>query len=138
MVPLPGAFLVALPVAGVICVRIFRKRTRSEVVPARTGFRLGALAGLFGSGIFLLITAAGTLVLHAENEMRDAIIQSIHQAQARATDAQAREALNYLLSPQGLLVMMIVGAIFVTIVFVLLGGLGGVLAASTSRKSHSE
>ena len=100
--------------------------------------RLGALAGLFGSLIFLLVTAAATLVFHAENQMREAMIQSIHQAQSRAVDAQARETLNYFLSPQGLLVMMIIGAVLVTIVFALLGGLGGALSASASSKSHSE
>lgn len=138
MVPFPGAFLIAVPLAGFVCVRLFRKRAGGGAVSAGTAFRLGALAGLFGSLIFLLVTAAATLVFHAENQMREAMIQSIHQAQSRAVDAQARETLNYFLSPQGLLVMMIIGAVLVTIVFALLGGLGGALSASASSKSHSE
>jgi uncharacterized Tic20 family protein len=138
MIPPPGTFLIALPLAGFVCVRLFRRRARLEAVKPKTGFRLGVLAGLFGALISLLITAVGTLMFHAENQLRETIIQSIHQAQARAADAQAREALNYFLSPQGLLVMMVLGAILVTVVFALLGGLGGAISATASSKSHSE
>ena len=138
MVPLPGAFLIALPLAGVISVRLFRRRTQLRLISVGTGFRLGALTGLFGAIISLLITVVGTLIFHAENQLRDAIVKSIHQAQARAVDAQAREALNYFLSPPGMLVMVILGAILVTAVFVVLGGLGGALSASASGRSRLE
>src|SRR6266567_3474228 len=129
LIPLRSAFVFALPVAGFLCVLLYRRRVSGEELSAGSGFKLGSLAGLFAFALFVVLTAAATLVSHAENELREAMLQAIHQAQARSPDAQARQMLDYFTTPQGLVVMMILGFAFTGVMFVLLSGLGGSISA---------
>jgi hypothetical protein len=139
IMPLRAAFVVILPLAGALCVALYRRRTFIYRLPRRAGFRLGALTGLFASAIWLALSTLATLASHGESELREAMVRSIHQAQDRAADPQTREAFSYFLSTQGMVVMLILGTILVVIAFVLLGGLGGALAAALSgTKTHSE
>jgi len=98
------------------------------------GFRLGSLTGFFGFLIFVVLTAVETVAFHAQNELRDAMMQAIRQAQARSADPQARQMLDYFMTPQGLAIMMIFGFIFMCILFVVLSGLGGALSAALLRR----
>jgi hypothetical protein len=100
----------------------------------RTGFRLGAISGLFVFGLLMIAIAAETLVLHTEADTRAQVIQVIQQAQARNPDPQAKQAIEYFMTPQGMAVMMIVGFIFMVILFVLLAGVGGTISASLLRR----
>ena len=129
LIPLRSAFVFALPVAGFLCVLLYRRRVSGEELSVGSGFKLGSLAGLFAFALFVVLTAAATLVSHAENELREAMLQAIRQAQARSPDAQARQMLDYFTTPQGLVVMMILGFAFTGVMFVLLSGLGGSISA---------
>src|SRR6266568_796492 len=80
-IPLRSAFVFALPVAGFLCVLLYRRRVSAEELSPAAGFKLGSLAGLFAFALFVVLTAAATLVSHAENELREAMLQAIHQAQ---------------------------------------------------------
>jgi hypothetical protein len=133
--PLGRAFVLVLPLAGFLCVALYRRRSLQE--PSRgVGFQLGALSGLIGSAIFFVLTALQALVFHAQDQLRDAMVQAIRQAQARSTDPQAKQMLDYFMTPQGLMVMMIFGFIFTVIVFVLLSGLGGAVSAAIFRRKR--
>jgi len=129
LIPLRSAFVFALPVAGFLCVLLYRRRVSGEELSVGSGFKLGSLAGLFAFALFVVLTAAATLASHAENELREAMLQAIRQAQARSPDAQARQMLDYFTTPQGLVVMMILGFAFTGVMFVLLSGLGGSISA---------
>jgi len=128
-IPLRSAFVFALPVAGFLCVLLYRRRIPEKQLSPGAGFKLGSLAGLFAFAIFVVLTAAATLFSHAENELREAMLQAIHQAQARSPDAQARQMLDYFTTPHGLVVMMIMGFAFTGVMFVLLSGMGGSISA---------
>jgi hypothetical protein len=132
--PLGPAFIFALPIAGFLCVLFYRRRSLAEEPSPGAGFRLGALTGLFGFAIFVVLTAVETLVFRAQNELRDAMIQAIRQAQARSADPQARQMLDYFMTPQGLVFMMVFGFIFMCIAFVLLSGIGGAISAGLLRR----
>jgi hypothetical protein len=129
LIPLRSAFLFALPIAGFLCVLLYRRRVSGEALSAGSGFKLGSLAGLFAFALFVVLTAAATLVSHAENELREAMLQAIRQAQSRSPDAQARQMLDYFTTPHGLMVMMILGFAFTGVMFVVLSGLGGSISA---------
>lgn len=136
VLPVRGAIVIVLPLAGALSVALYRKRALTARISPRAGFRLGALTGLIASVISLVLTALATLLAHAENELREVIVNSIHQAQERAADPQSRQAMEYFLTPQGMMLMMVLGSVFVIIAFVLLGGLGGAFSGSFRAKTN--
>jgi hypothetical protein len=131
----PGAFILALPLGGFLSVLLYRRRIISnEPTNPRLGFRLGALTGLFGFGLLMVLTAVGTLSFHAQDNMHAEMVRVVHQAQARNPDPQARQVFEYFLTPQGMAFMMIVGFVFMAILFVVLSGVGGAISASLLRR----
>lgn len=130
---LPFVFLFAVPLAGVLSVVFYRKRTAALDVTPSTGLRLGSLAGLCAFGCFLVLLGIETLGLHHTSEFRQAMVDRIHQAQAMNPDPQAQQVFRYFLTPQGMEIMMILGLVFMCIIFVLLAGLGGTVAAFSRR-----
>jgi hypothetical protein len=131
----PGAgFLLALPLGGVVSVLLYRRLSMGIEPSPRTGFRLGALSGLFVFGLVMILMAAVTLTRHNEGELHSQVIKIVQQAQARNPDPQARQAFEYFMTPQGMALMMIVGFIFMGVLFVLLSGLGGAISASLLRR----
>ncbi len=133
-IPIGAAFIFALPFAGFLSILFYRRRSLVQEASPRMGFRLGSLTGFFGFLIFVVLTAVETVAFHAQNELRDAMMQAIRQAQARSADPQARQMLDYFMTPQGLAIMMIFGFIFMCILFVVLSGLGGALSAALLRR----
>jgi len=131
---IPGAFIMAIPLAGFLCVRLYSRRSRIGTPSPRTGFRLGSLAGLFGTLLFAMLITAGTVITHSENEIRDQLIQRVHLAQAQNPDPQVRQWLAYFETPEGLLLLMIFSGIFMCVIFVLLSGAGGAFSAFLLRR----
>jgi hypothetical protein len=129
-----GSFVIALPVAGFLSVVLFRRFNLKNELPPRTGFRLGAICGLFAFGLLMIIIAAGTLAFHSEADTHAQVIQVIQQAQARNPDPQARPVFAYFMTSQGMAVMMVFGFIFMAVLFVLLSGVGGAISASLLRR----
>jgi len=130
LIPLGPSFILALPFAGFLSVLFYRRWALGPELPLRSGFRLGALAGVFGFVGFLVLTAVGTLTSHGQNELREALLESVRQQQARATDPQVRQMLDYLTTPSGLGLMILAGFLFMAAVFILLSGAGALLSAS--------
>ena len=131
---IPGAFIMAIPLAGFLCVRLYFRRRRVGTPSSRIGFQLGALAGLFGTLLFAVLITAGTVITHSENEIRDQLIQRVRLAQAQNPDPQVRQWLAYFETPEGLLLLMIFSAIFMCVIFVLLSGAGGAFSAFLLRR----
>lgn len=136
LLPVRSAFVFALPFAGFLAVLFYRRRSLVEEPAPSQGFRVGSLAGFFGFVIFLLLTAVQVFAFRAQNEFRDTMIQAIRQAQARSPDPQARQMLEYFMTPQGLVFMMAFGFLLMCIIFALLGGIGGAVSASLLRRKR--
>jgi hypothetical protein len=94
------------------------------------------LAGLFGFLAFLVFTAIWTLAFHAEGDIRQAMLEAVHQQQSRATDPQVQHMFDYFLTSQGMMIMMGLGFLIMGVTFVLLSGAGGALATSLLRRKH--
>jgi hypothetical protein len=62
------------------------------------------------------------------------MVERIRQAQAANSDPQAQQIFQYFLTQQGMAVMMVLGLLFMCVVFVVLSGLGGLIWASVQRK----
>lgn len=139
-VPLGPAFVFALPIGGFLAVLFYRRWTSVREEPSSgMGFRLGGLSGLFAFATFVVLTAFETLAFGGRDELREALVRAVRQAQTRSADPQARQMMDYFLTPQGLVWMVILGLIFLGITFVLLSAIGGaVSAALLGRKPPPE
>jgi hypothetical protein len=133
-IPLGANFILALPLAGCLSVLFYRRWVPGPEPQTWAAFRLGAMAGLIGFLAFLALTAIGTFTFHAQEQLRDTMLQAVRQAQERTPDPEARQMLNYFTSPQGVALMMVLGLAFMGIVFVLLSGVGAVVTAALLRR----
>jgi len=131
---LPLGFIIGLPLAGVLAVRFYRGRGSVAQVAPTLGFRLGALSGLFAFGMLLLVRTITTAVFGGGGELRQAMVERIHQAQAANPEPQAQQMFQYFLTSQGMAVMMLLGLFFMCIVFVVLAGLGGLISAAVQQR----
>jgi hypothetical protein len=135
---LPFGFLLGFPLAGFLSVLFYRRRTWGLELSPSGGLRLGLLTGMLGFAMFVILAALDTVVSHAGNEIRQTMIDAVHRQQARTPDPQARQFLDYFLTPNGLVVMTIACLIVLCIGFVLLAGLGGAFSASLLRRKGPE
>ena len=123
--------------AGFLAVALYRRRNPGIAIHARTGARLGAICGLFCFGMTAILGALRVAILHEGGKIRATLLDAIQQASARSPDPQSQPALDFLRSPDGLLLMIVVLLIFGLIMFVLLGMLGGALGgAGLSRRDR--
>ena len=130
--------LVATIGAGFLAVAFYRRRNPELAMNARTGMRLGALCGLFCSGMTAILAAIRVAILREGGDIRNALLDIVRQTAARYPDPQFQAALDFWRSPAGLMFMLAVLLIFALLVFVLLGGLGGALAGSVlGRRDRS-
>jgi hypothetical protein len=126
----PKGFLVGLPLAGVLAVRFFRMRDPNAALRPKAGFSLGALTGVIAFGILVTV---GTITLTASNgwgEARKQLLEKMQQIQAANPDPQARQMIEFLLTPAGILL----GLLLMCAVFVLLAGLGGLISAAVQQR----
>lgn len=133
MVPV-GAFGLGMLAAGALSVMFYRRQNPIASVTPGMGARLGALSGAFGFGTFSIFTAIEMLIFHSGGKLRDALLQAIQQSAARNSDPQAQQVLEYLKSPQGLALMMVLGLIMMGLAFLIFSSLGGALAGALLRR----
>jgi hypothetical protein len=129
-----GAFGFGMLAAGALSVMFYRRRNPVSSVTPGVGARLGALSGALGFGIFAIFTAIEMLVFRSGPQLRDALLQAIEQSAARSSDPQAQHVLEYLKTPQGLALMMVLGFIMMALAFLIFSSLGGALAAALLRR----
>ena len=129
-----GAFGLGMLASGALAVMFYRRRNPVANVTPGMGARLGALSGALGFGIFAIFTAIEMLIFRSGGQLRDALLQAIQQSAARSSDPQAQQVLEYLKSPQGLALMMVLGFIMMGLAFLIFSSLGGALAAALMRR----
>lgn len=135
-VPLGAFFGLGMLAAGFLAVLFYRRRVFHANLTSGLGMRLGALSGLFGFGIFAALSALETAIFRSGGELRAALTQAVEQAAARNSDPQTQQMLQYLKTPQGLVVVMILGLIMMFFLFMILSSLGGMLGAVTLRSKE--
>lgn len=135
-IPLGASFGLGMIAAGFLAVLFYRRRVLQANLTSGLGIRLGALSGLFGFGIFAVISALEAAIFGSGGELRTALLQAVEQAASRNSDPQAQQMLQYLKTPPGLVVVMILGLVVMFFLFLVLASLGGVLGAVTLRKKE--
>jgi hypothetical protein len=119
--------------AGTIAVLLYWRRVPAATPTPAAGARIGALAGLFGFGVFAVLLALQMLLTRGTGRFRSVLQQIIEQAAAQNGDPRAQEILQRLTSPEGLAVILTVVLVMAFFAFLLLSGLGGALGAYLLR-----
>lgn len=86
--------------------------------------------------LLLGLLLGGQVTLSHDNEFRSGMVDAIHRQQAKTPDPQARQMLDYFLTPPGMRVMIVGVLAFGAVVFVLLSGVGGAVAAVLLRRKE--
>ncbi len=130
----PVAFFLVAPLAGYFGVRSYRRRGGMRESSAGAGFKFGALVGLFASPIFAVLRVAQIVATGGQGELRKAMVENLRQAAASSPDPRAHQFADYIVSPQGIAVLIIFGLVCVCLAFVLLAGMGGAISGGLSRR----
>ena len=129
-----GAFGLGMIAAGVLAVLFYRRRNPLGTLSPGMGARLGALSGMLGFGIFAVLTAVEVLVFHSGGQLRAALLEAVQQSASRTSDPQAQQIFDYLKSPPGLALVMVLGLAVMFVVFLICSSLGGALGAVLLRR----
>jgi hypothetical protein len=127
VVPAVG-FALWMVAGGLVGVAFYRHRVPGGILTPRMGARIGAIAGLFGFGVFVLVVAVN-LLFGGSGKFRELLQQIMHQAIARNPDPRAQQAMQQLMTPAGLAFLVTFGIIVFLIVFLLFSSAGGALGA---------
>jgi len=114
---------VAIIGVGFLSVILYRQRIPRSTVTAATGARLGALGGFLLSFFSGLQTAIAWTIPGVREKLQQQLSQNLQKLVASG-DPQVRAFAEQLKTPEGVTVLVIMGAI----IFVLIGALSGAVA----------
>jgi len=124
-------------VGGWICVSLYRRRTAVVLVPASTGAKLGALAGVIG---FIYVAALLSVVFVVEvfgfkngDQLRTLLKSQIEQA-AVSNPSSAQALTQLLQTPEGITTLIISVLFVMFLLFLLLSCAGGIFGAAFGRQ----
>ena len=132
---LKAGFVLGMVVGGAICVSLYRRRQPLAHLTSSMGARLGAVAGLFGFGVFAVVQSILLLVAPQE-ELRQALRDAIQQAITQNPDPKVQEMAKALLTPEGMAFIVILAMLLFLAMFVIFGVIGGGLWASLHKRDH--
>jgi MFS family permease len=130
----PAGFAIAMPLAGFLAVLFYRKRSWRAESSRRSGFKLGALAGLFAFMIFGLFVAVEASIPASRDEFRKLMIDQLHTLQSRYSDPEQRADIEYFASPKGFPLFIALATASLCAFFVFFAGIGGAVAAALLRR----
>lgn len=132
-----GALGLGMLVGGFLAVVLYKRNSVRELTTSG-GAKLGLLTGGTGFAFFAIFLAAQISVFHKGPELRAALIHAVEQAASRSTDPQAQSVANWLKSPEGLGLMIILSLFFTLIVFLVLAAAGGALGTVILRQKRAK
>ncbi len=128
VVPFLG-FLLWLIAGGIVGVGMYRRRVPEAALTPGLGARIGAVTGLFGFGLFMAMMAVQMLATRGSGHLRQMLQQVIEQAAARNADPNAQAAIQQLLTPAGLALLVTLVLILFLAAFLALSSVGGAVGA---------
>jgi hypothetical protein len=123
-------FPAAVVGAGFLAVALY-SRHNSGTMRAGRGAQLGAISGVFCFAITAVFLALASTAPDVRTKIRGQIIEGAEKwASARPADPQVQAALEQLKTQEGLVMMLIIGGIVFSVIFVALASLGGALGGA--------
>jgi hypothetical protein len=136
VMPLGGFGLGTLS-AGFLSVLLYRRRNSSFNPTPGMGAKLGAISGAVAFSILTVFLAIWAAVFHTAGEIRQTMMDAVEQSAARSSNPQqAQQALEFLKTPAGFSVMMIVGLVVTLVAFLIVSAVGGALGAVLLRRKN--
>ncbi|MFI5070078.1 MAG: hypothetical protein ACHP8A_04225 [Terriglobales bacterium] len=134
---IPGALGLGLLATGFLSVYFYRRRNPFAQLTIKLGARLGALSGVLGFGITAIASATAAAVLHSGGQLHALMLKAAEQYVSRSTDPQMQQVLDFYASPQGFILMLVIGSIMMLLLFMALSSMGGMIGAAVLRKKDS-
>jgi hypothetical protein len=128
VIPLLG-FLLWLIVGGVLGITMYRRRVPQATLTPGLGARIGAVTGLFGFGVFAVLFGLELLVNRGSGGFRQMLQQVVEQAAARNADPRAQQAIQQMMTPAGLALLVTIVLVLFLAAFIALSSVGGALGA---------
>ncbi len=135
MTPL-AAFGLGMLIGGSLSVIFYRRRNPVANITPAMGSRLGMASGVLGGCIFAVLLFAGTVMLHAWDQIRRKVIELVEQTAARNPDPQTQQAMEFFKTEQGIALLVTSALVGTLVAFVIFSGLGGALGAALLRRKQ--
>jgi hypothetical protein len=123
---------------GWFAVVAYQRRSSLHLLPAAVGSKIGALAGLLGFAFFALFTSASlaifTVVLHKGDELRALLRAGLDQAAAKNPDPGTQAFVQFVQTPEGLALAVVLSLFLFLLAFLLFSIAGGIFAATVGRR----
>jgi hypothetical protein len=120
-----------------LAVQLYCRKRPQHRISAGVGAGMGLLTGFFGFLMFSLVALPYSLWTMAYRP-DPALIQQLHaqlDAAMRSNPSpQGQQIAQYLLSPSGLIVIVIAGFVFLLILTLILSAIGGAIGAGLSSR----
>ena len=124
---------IVLPVGGAFATYLYSRRYPAGLTPGM-GARLGLVTGF----LFALLVSAYTALLFAMNrqKMFDEVSQRLKDAAAQNPSPQTDALLKQVSTPEGMIAILVVGAIFLAFLSLALCAAGGAVGAAMNNRSQ--
>lgn len=129
-----GALGLGLLLAGFLSVYFYRRRNPFVHLTLKLGARLGAISGVLGFLITAIAAATAMSVLHSAGEIHALLLKPVQQYVSGSSDPQMQQVLEFYASPQGFIVMLILGSIMMLLIFLALSSMGGMIGAAVLKR----
>ncbi len=122
---------VAMFSVGFLSVIFYRQGHPGMSIKAGQGARLGAFGGLLCFGVMALLSAFAVTVPELRSKFQQQIVDNAQKwAATHPSDPQIQAALDQMKTPEGFVMMLILGGILLLVLAIVLGTLGGTLSGA--------
>ncbi len=138
LVPFVPFITLCMVAAGGLAITFYKRRMPYVSVPARRGFRIGALAGFFGFLLNASMSAFGMFSAENRTALHEAMQERLKEALSVNSDPAAQQMVknlgNMISTPGGLAAIFAFSLCLFGLLFVLLSGIGGAIGAALFGK----
>lgn len=125
---------------GFLAVVLYRRRVPLIQMSSTIGGKIGALAGLLGFLFFAFFIstylALATVVLHQGEQIRATLRGVLEQAVATNHDPRTEQVIQWMQTPDGLVLIMAFSMFLFLVAFLLLSTSGGIFGAAMARRKQ--
>jgi hypothetical protein len=129
-------FGLGMVAGGALAVTLYRRKQPQANPSLGAGALLGALSGFLGCSVFVVLTVAGAVLTDSGAKIKEKLFESLDQSAARSNEPQMQEVLQYLKSPEGFVVMVVVAVVFLLVLFLVFSSLGGAIGTTLGKKKR--